>query len=41
MNKKETITKYLDLLIPNPKAELKYNKDYEFLKSKLCYRRII
>ena len=31
MNKKETITKYLDLLIPNPKAELKYNKDYEFL----------
>lgn len=31
MNKKQTINKYLDLLIPNPKAELKYNKDYEFL----------
>ena len=31
MNKKEEIKNYLDLLIPNPKAELNYNKDYEFL----------
>ena len=31
MNKKDIITNYLDLLIPNPKAELKYTKDYEFL----------
>lgn len=31
MSKKELITNYLDTLIPNPKAELKYSKDYEFL----------
>ena len=36
MNKKEEIKNYLDLLIPNPKAELNYNKDYEFLIAVMC-----
>lgn len=30
---KELITNYLDLLFPNPKCELNYNKDYELLLS--------
>lgn len=31
MNKSEIIEKYLDNLIPNPKCELNYKKDYELL----------
>lgn len=29
--KSKEIVKYLDILIPNPKCELEYNKDYELL----------
>ena len=31
MNKEKDILNYLDLLIPDPKCELNYSKDYEFL----------
>ena len=33
MKKIELIEEYLDELIPNPKCEINYNKDYELLIS--------